>query len=163
MPFRAWGPDKGTTTCPACKYGRYQGLLYFVGNAPDRKDLKKWLIFLEQQSQKRSKYLKVYLVYGNSKNYTKASRQKELEQLGESLQLKYIALTFVPSFEDKKSEVNLNKINPKAKNTFILYQHRSIVVKFIDLQATPNNFKLLANTLDQNKSIYNGLPEPIYH
>lgn len=27
-PFHAWGPDKGTNTCPVCKYGRYHGIIY---------------------------------------------------------------------------------------------------------------------------------------
>ncbi len=162
-PFHAWGPDKGTTTCPVCKYGRYQGLLYFVGDAPNWDDIRKWLVFLEQESQQRSKYLKVYFIYGNSKNYRKADRQKELEQLGTSLRLQHLALTFVPSLSDKKSEVALNNINPSAKNTFILYQHRNIVAKFIGLEANAMNFKLITSALNQHKSEYDQLPEPIYH
>ncbi|HBR54654.1 MAG TPA: intradiol ring-cleavage dioxygenase, partial [Flavobacteriaceae bacterium] len=27
-PYHAYGPDKGTKTCPICKYGWYQGILY---------------------------------------------------------------------------------------------------------------------------------------
>lgn len=32
IPYHAWGPDAGTRTCPVCKYGWYNGILYFVGN-----------------------------------------------------------------------------------------------------------------------------------
>lgn len=32
IPFHAYGPDRGTQTCPVCKYGRYHGIIYFVGN-----------------------------------------------------------------------------------------------------------------------------------
>ena len=163
MPYHAWGPDKGTTTCPVCKYGRYHGLLYFVGDAPNWADIKKWLAFLEQESQNRSKYLKVYFVYGNPKNYSKAKRQKELAQLGAELGLQHVALTFVPSLKDQDSEVALNKINPRAANTFIIYQHRNIVAKFIALAATPANFKLMGITLNQTKSAFDQLPEPNFH
>ena len=60
-PFHAYGPDKGTKTCPICKYGWYHGILYFVGNNPNWNEIKDWLTFLETESQKREEYLKVYL------------------------------------------------------------------------------------------------------
>jgi protocatechuate 3,4-dioxygenase beta subunit len=44
-PFYAWGPDKGTKTCPVCKYGWYHGILYFIGNHPNWDEIKQWLIF----------------------------------------------------------------------------------------------------------------------
>ncbi|MBI3234629.1 MAG: intradiol ring-cleavage dioxygenase, partial [Bacteroidetes bacterium] len=99
-PYHAFGPDKGTRTCPVCKYGRFHGIVYFVGNNPNWGDIKKWLIFLEQESIKRSKYLKAYFVYGNEKDYNKSTRQKELENIGIELNLKNTALTFVPSMTD---------------------------------------------------------------
>ena len=110
IPFHAWGPDKGTRTCPVCKYGRYHGIVYFVGNNPNWDNIKKWLTFLEQESVKRSKYLKAYFVYGNENGYNKDTRTKELEKIGNELNLKNVALTFVPSMTDTESEVNLNKI-----------------------------------------------------
>ncbi len=75
IPFHAWGPDKGTRTCPVCKYGRYHGLLYFVGNNPNWEDIKKWLTFLELESASRSKYFKVYFVYGNGQEYSEAKKR----------------------------------------------------------------------------------------
>lgn len=75
-PYHAYGPDKGTRTCPVCKYGRFHGIVYFVGNHPNWADIRKWLTFLEQESVKRSKYLKAYFVYGNEKDYSKAKLQK---------------------------------------------------------------------------------------
>ncbi len=48
MPYHSYGPDKGSRACPVCKYGRYKGILYFVGNNPDWMEIKKWLaLFLE--------------------------------------------------------------------------------------------------------------------
>jgi protocatechuate 3,4-dioxygenase beta subunit len=127
IPFHAWGPDKGTRTCPVCKYGRYHGIVYFVGNNPDWADIKKWLKYLEGESIKRKKYLKAYFAYGNEKGYSKKQRQEELEKIGTELGLKNIALTYVPSMTDTESEVNLNKINPAVKNTFVIYTHHEVV------------------------------------
>ena len=160
IPFHAWGPDKGKRTCPVCKYGRYHGIIYFVGNHPDWSDIKKWLAFLEQESIARSKYLKAYFVYGNENDYSAATRQQELANIGTELNLKNIALTYVPSMTDPESEVNLNKINPAVENTFIVYRHRTIVDKFIDLKPTADNFKKIAATLDKTTSEYFHLPEP---
>jgi protocatechuate 3,4-dioxygenase, beta subunit len=160
IPYHAFGPDKGTRTCPVCKYGRFHGIVYFVGNKPDWAEIKKWLTFLEQESTKRSKYLKAYFVYGNEKDYNKDTRKKELESIGKEQNLKNIALTFVPSMGDLESEVNLNKINPNVANTFIIYRHRTIVGKFIDLPASKENFEAISNVLDKTKSEYFNLSEP---
>ena len=160
IPFHAFGPDKGTRTCPVCKYGRYHGIVYFVGNHPNWGDIKKWLIYLEQQSVARSKYLKAYFVYGNENGYNKEKRQKELEKIGNELNLKNVALTFIPSMTDTESDVNLNKINPAVENTFVIYRHITIIDKFIDLKPTADNFKIISNTLDKTKSKYFNLQEP---
>lgn len=160
IPFHAWGPDKGTRTCPVCKYGRYHGVIYFVGNNPDWNDIKKWLTFLEQESILRSKYLKAYFVYGNENNYDQTERRKELERIGNQLHITNLALTYVPSFADTESDVNLNNINPFVENTFIVYRHRSIIDKFIDLKADSENFKLISSILDKTRGENFELVEP---
>lgn len=159
-PFHAFGPDKGTRTCPVCKYGRYHGILYFVGNQPNWNEIEKWLLFLEQESIKRGKYLKVYFVYGDEKGHNKVTRQEELAQIGQKLHLKNTALTFVSSLTDKESEVNLNKINPLVENTLIIYRHRTIVDKFIDLKPTTENFRRVVSTLERTGNKYFDLKEP---
>lgn len=161
-PYHAFGPDKGATTCPVCKYGRYHGILFFVGNKPDWAGIKKWLIFLDRESINRGKYLKCFFVYGNEKNYSKNAREKELEKIGTELNLKNIALTYVPSLMDTESEVNLNKVNPALENTFIIFRQSTIIEKFIDLKATAENFKLISNTLDKTKGSYFNLSEPAH-
>jgi protocatechuate 3,4-dioxygenase, beta subunit len=160
IPYHAFGPDKGTRTCPVCKYGRFHGIVYFVGNNPNWDDIKKWLSFLEQESITRSKYLKAYFVYGNEKEYKKEARQKELEKIGTELNLKNVALTFVPSMTDTESEVNLNKINSSVENTFVIFKHRTIIDKFINFKATTENFKIISSTLDKTKGDYFNLVEP---
>lgn len=160
MPYHAFGPDKGTRTCPVCKYGRYHGIVYFVGNNPNWEEIKKWLKQLDKESISREKYLKAYLVYGNSMNYSKQTRQAELEKIGKELGLQKTALTFVPSFTDIESEAHLNKINPDIENTFVIYRHRTIVNKFINLKPTKDNFNKISEVLNQTKSEFFDLPEP---
>lgn len=159
-PFHAYGADKGTKTCPICKYGWYHGILYFVGNKPNWKEVKDWLIFLDSESKKREKYLKVYFIYGNEFNYNKNNRIQELEKLGTELELKYVALTFVPSFDDKNSEVHLNKINPNAINTFLIYKRSTIIDKYVNLKPNKQNFNKITKTLDESANEYFKLSRP---
>ncbi|CAN5450415.1 hypothetical protein BH11BAC3_BH11BAC3_42120 [soil metagenome] len=70
------------------------------------------------------------------------------------LNLKNIALTFVPSFSDSASDAVLNKINPDVANTFIIYRNSTIIDKFVNINPTPENFSLLAKELDTNKGGY---------
>jgi len=159
VPYHAWGPDKGTKTCPICKYGWYHGILYFVGNNPNWDEIKKWLAFLEMESEKREKYLKVYFVYANEKGYSKLDRDTELAKLGNELKLEKIALTFVPTFSDNQSEIDLNKINQEVENTIIVYKRSRIVDKFINLKPTQDNFNLINKRLDQTINEYFALPK----
>jgi protocatechuate 3,4-dioxygenase, beta subunit len=151
-PMHAWGPDKGTETCPVCKYGRYHGILYFVGNRPNWSDIKKWLLFFEQVSQVRGKYLKVYFVFGQEESYSYSSRKQQLERLGAELNIKQVALTFVPSLKDHKSEVDLNKINPDVEGTIVVYRNRTVIEKYVNLAPTAPNFKVIEKLLETTKT-----------
>ncbi len=158
-PFHAWGEDKGTKTCPICKYGWYHGILYFVGNNPDWTEIKQWLNFLEAESRKREKRLKVYFIYGNETAYDKSDRESELEKIGKELQLEKVALTFVPSFSDKDSDVYLNRINSNTNNTFLIYKRSRVIDKFINLKPNQENFSLISKRLDQSINEYFDVPK----
>ena len=162
IPYHAFGPDKGTRTCPVCKYGRYHGIIYFVGDNPNWDEIKKWLRFLDNESIARDKYLKAYFVFGSSKNYDKQARQTVLENIGNELGLQKIALTYVPSFADTESEAHLNNINAAVENTLIIYRYRTIVDKYVNLKPTAENFITISSALDKTKSDYFELPEPMH-
>jgi protocatechuate 3,4-dioxygenase beta subunit len=162
-PFHAFGPDKGTRTCPVCKYGRYHGVVIYVGNRPNWVNIEKWLKFLDDQSIYREQYLKAYFVYGNEINYDFSGRKIELEKLGSKLNLQKTALTFVPSFRDMESEVNLNRINPEVENTIIIYKNRNIREKFVNLDPTPQNMFVLKNLFDKTEGDFFFLEEPSQH
>ncbi len=158
-PFHAFGPDIGSKTCPVCKYGRYHGLLYFVGEQSNWSDIEKWLVFLEDESIARNNLLKVYFVYGNPHLYDRENRNQELAEIGERLGLLNVALTHVPSFQDQSSEVHRNEISPHVKNTFIIYRQRNIVDKYVNLFPTEENFKKISTVLDATTSPYFEFPE----
>ncbi len=160
IPNHAWGPDKGKQTCPICKYGWYNGILFFVGNRPDQTAIAKWLQFLEVESRLREDLLKVYFILGNEKGYDHATREAELAQLGASLGLEHVALTFVPSLADTASEVHLNHIDPDVANTFVLYKRSRVIGTFTDLEPTEASFAMIRERLDASVNAYFDLPKP---
>jgi protocatechuate 3,4-dioxygenase, beta subunit len=153
-PYHAWGPDKGSRACPICKYGRYHGILFFVGNKPNWGEIKQWLVFLEKESIKRDKYLKVYFIYGNSAAYNKQSRQEELQKLGQELNIVKTALTYVPSFSDTESDMYLTKIDENNANTFLLYKRSNVIGTYINLNPNQENFNMLLKKLDETINEY---------
>ncbi len=157
IPYHAYGPDKGSRACPVCKYGRYHGVIFFTGNQPNWPSIQQWLQFLERSAEQYKDSLKTYFVYGNERDYSATARQQLLESLGKELKLQRTALTYVPSMHDEETEVYLNEIDPNVENTIIIYKHRRIVGKFINLSPTENNFKKIQSVIETSKGRYFGL------
>lgn len=140
-PQHAWGPDQGTRACPVCRYGHNFGILYFVGSCADWDDVKSWLCYFEQLSLENDTTLKVFMIYGNEVNYTAEQRERELAQLGKELALQKVALTWVPAFGDKKSEIDFLQIDPELSNTILVYYRSTVIAKYLNLEARDSNFK----------------------
>ncbi|WP_333879135.1 dioxygenase family protein [Flavobacterium sp.] len=160
MPYHFFGPDRGTRACPVCRYGRYHGLVYFVSEKSSLDEIKKWLVFLDQQSVIRKHYLKAYLVYVGSRRYSKDVSEKMLQEWGQMLRLQHVALTYVPSFNDEDTEMHRNKINPSVESTIVLFKHRTIVDKWINLKPSPENFDTVIQAIVNSKGNFFDLPEP---
>lgn len=99
-------------------------------------------------------------MYGSQNTANRNEQQTTLEKIGKELNIRHTALTYVPSWNDKASDMNLNKINPDVENTFIVYKQRNIVDKFINLKPTEENFVSIKKTLNRTQSNYLLLPEP---
>lgn len=140
-PTHVWGPDKGTRTCPVCKYGRYFGIIFFIGPTTNTVTLRKWLTFFERQSVTRGSRLKVYVV-------GQQQQASELKRLGEEGRLTKVALTYVPAFADVSSDAYLNKINAGAESTLVMYRNRTIVEKFVNLPFTASSLQVIERVLD---------------
>lgn len=144
-PYHAWGPDRGAKACPVCKYGRNFGILYFVRKTDRLDEVEKWLSFLEKLSQEKGDQLKVYMITEAGEEWEK--KKQALERLGRELNIRRLALTMVPAFADRESEVNLNRIDPKAVSTFFVYKGRVIIDKYENLDPTEADFQKLTRKL----------------
>jgi protocatechuate 3,4-dioxygenase beta subunit len=158
-PRHAWGPDKGTSTCPVCKYGWYHGVLYFVAKDANWNDIKAWLKFFEAESAARQDRLTVYFVYADPRGYSATARERELATLGRELGLEHVALTFVPSVTDEDSDVALNRVNPDVGSTMVLYRRSRVIGTMLDAKPTQENFSQLRERLDRTRNEYFDVPK----
>ncbi|HZH95776.1 MAG TPA: hypothetical protein VEY06_07825, partial [Flavisolibacter sp.] len=149
-PQHVAGPDKGSHACPMCKYGYHPGVIVFLNTDTDWKNVTAVCKRLEDESVKRrSKNFKAYLVYTNPAKLPTAELENQLTKFAGSLAIKNMAITYVPSINDERTEMNLNRINPKTKNTIIVYNNRGVFDKFVDFTPTDKNFKLLFNSVEE--------------
>ena len=152
-PQHVWGPDRGTHACPMCKYGYIQGVLYWVSSDDHWDEVKKWARFLDEESQKRGTgRFKAYLIYTNPNLKPLKDVEKQLTLLAQELSLRQIAVTYVPSPTDSATAV-LNKINPGARNTVIVYKKRRVFDKLINCEPNESNLKRLLASVDSAEKL----------
>ncbi len=150
IPQHIAGPDKGSHACPMCKYGYHPGVLVFLNTDNDWENVIAICKRLEEESIKRkAQKFKAYLIYTNPAKLPIKDLESKLEKFARSLSIKSMAITYVPSINDKKTEMNLNKINPKTKTTIIVYNNRMVFDKFVDFIPTGKNFNLLFNSVEE--------------
>jgi protocatechuate 3,4-dioxygenase beta subunit len=115
---------------------------------------------LEEESIKRkAQRFKAYLVYTNPSKLSVKEIESKLEKFANGLSIENMAITYVPSIDDKKTEMNLNKINPKTRNTIIVYNRRVVFDKYIDFIPTEKNFNSLFNSVEEAGKSKVKLPE----
>lgn len=142
-PYHAWGNDKGTRTCPVCKYGQKKGILHFTDLPPGTDEVEKWARLYEKLSVENQGNLKVYIIAAGGNEQIEA-----FENLGRKLGIKHIALTVVPSFDNIGSEVDLNRISTGVTTTIVMYENSRITHKLIDVKPTSQTVDEIKREMD---------------
>lgn len=149
-PQHAWGPDKGSHACPMCKYGYRPGVMFWVSSDANMGQVEQWASWLEALSAERGdENFKAYLIYTNPGALSREQLETKLAALGRKLDLKRVAVTYVPSVTDTSTDTHLNRINPAAENTVIVYNNRKVVDKFVNLGFTEQNARLLKKAVER--------------
>jgi protocatechuate 3,4-dioxygenase, beta subunit len=149
-PQHAWGPDKGSHACPMCKYGYQPGVLFWVNSDANPQQVEKWAKWLEDLSVSLGdKNFKAYLIYTNPQKLSREQLETKLAAFGQKLNLKKIAVTYVPSADDKATYTYLNRINPETENTFIVYNNRKVADKFVNFEFNEQNIALLKASVER--------------
>lgn len=143
-PYHVSGRDKGTHTCPMCKYGaKTDGLMVWIND--DLKNYEKLLSFLEAQYlTKNANNWKTFIVFMNPKHENESLLKQKLTDYTKKLDLKNIAFTFISSPTDAET-AGVYEINPKVRNTIFAYKKRVITKKFVNFDTDNENFSSLLN------------------
>lgn len=141
-PIHVSGVDKGSKTCPMCKYGaKTDGLMIWINE--DLKTYETLLTFLEAQYlTKDAKKWKTFVMFMNPKQENVQHLKEKLKSFSEKLGLTNVAFTFITSPTDKET-AGVYAINPKARNTIFAYKKRVIVKKFVNFDPHKENFSTL--------------------
>jgi protocatechuate 3,4-dioxygenase beta subunit len=131
-PQHVAGPDKGTHTCPVCKYGARPAVQIHVNaDSANAAALAEKLDHLVA-SVPKERELVGFVVYVNGE-------PARLQKLASIRKIRNIGLAYLKDGKDfgpdHQSVYTLYKINPAAKNTVIVYKDMKVVANFVDLDA----------------------------
>jgi len=131
-PAHVSGPDKGTNTCPVCKYGTLPAVQVWV-NGDDESNVKSVLSSLETRVAQSKHKLKAFVILmsGSDTDALKSKWQGQSQKVA-------IAVIGKDSEAAKNYEVNL-----AAKNTVFVYRDMKLKSKFVDLKADKAGLKAL--------------------
>lgn len=131
-PMHIWGPDKGTKTCPMCKYGvRSKGVMIWVNRDLDKLGVVAQRLEAEMK-QKGMNEARTFIIYTNPERKSKTEVEQLLNNFAQKNKLKNVALTYVPHVSDRATAF-LYRINPLVSNTFIVYNKRVTTGNFVNL------------------------------
>ena len=147
-PRHVTGPDRGTTTCPMCKYGMGSGVLVWV-NGDDRDNVVRIAAALDREIARRGPdRFRAFVVDMNPDGVSRKEIEQRLIELEASQRLHHVALAYVPSPTDAKSS-RLYRINPNraVRNTVLVYRRRRVTARFVNLEATPAGVRPLLQAI----------------
>ena len=150
--YDAWhvtGPDKGTETCPVCKYFNRPMVQVFVGKDTDDNilALAQVLNRAMKTHNKAPNDFRAFMLWPAKENQAKALRVK-LTALGDRSQSPLVAMMHIDSKADAFKSYKF-PVKGNQKNMVLVYVKRRVVQKFIDFKATPENIQKLEKAIDQ--------------
>lgn len=141
-PKHLTGADAGKYACPMCKYGLGQGIMLWT-NSDDFNQLTGWVKKLDSKMKMMGeKKLRVFIVYTNPQKENAATVEEKLNEWLMPLRLEKVAVVYLPSVNDVKSNAAAYHINPDVINTMFVYRQRKVIEKYI-------NAELNDETLDE--------------
>jgi protocatechuate 3,4-dioxygenase beta subunit len=134
-PQHVTGPDKGTATCPVCKYPRNPAVQAWI-NTDDEKNVAALVDALEKASKKHAdKTLKAFVVFVNANRESADVLKARLAKLGEKHNIQHVALAFLPGPDDPAVKGYGVNTDPKVRNTIFVYRNRTVAAKMVNFVA----------------------------
>ncbi|MEP6514202.1 MAG: hypothetical protein ABJA79_10045, partial [Parafilimonas sp.] len=136
-PYHITGPDKGTKTCPMCKYGRGQGIMVWW-NSEDIRPFMQMMQRMDVKIQQSGfQKLRVFGIYMNPGKESIERVKQRMQSWIDIYGFQNVAILCIPSPSDSAT-AELYHINPspEIENTIFIYKQRRVADKFINYNAT---------------------------
>jgi protocatechuate 3,4-dioxygenase beta subunit len=134
-PTHVTGADKGTNTCPVCKYGATPAVQVWI-NDDSPENVAKIASELEKVMEHHgAKTFKAFVIDVNPKGLPSKAVAQQLQNLAEKNHLKNVAFTYLSSPKDEAvAEYKINT-SPEIRNTVLVYVNRKVAKNFVNLKA----------------------------
>jgi len=139
-PTHLWGPDKGTNTCPVCKYGMLPAVQVWIQGEPDASTTALALHLEKATSKYASDKFKVFFVFIPAAGASETGYNTALQNWAQKSQLKNVAVTILNK-ESKSAHADY-KINSKVKSTVLVYSRLTIRSSFVNVSKAADMKKL---------------------
>lgn len=130
------GPDKGTDTCPPCKYGNRPAVMVWV-NTDDTENITRLSRALST-GVNNNEDLKAFMIFMANCEMCVESFQ----QIGKETRYTNIGMAHVMKTDAAVKNYKINT-DSSVKNTVLVYKNRQVVEKFVNFEATPENVQKL--------------------
>lgn len=131
-PMHVAGPDKGTDTCPPCKYGNRPAVQIWV-NQDSEENIAGLAKHLNKQVANSDEDLKGFMIM-LTKCEACVDASKMFAGKAEKMGMKNIGIAHL-SNQDKAVKNYKVNIDSEVKNTVFVYVNRKVVKKFVNLKA----------------------------
>ncbi len=140
-PSHVSGADKGTNTCPVCKYGNTPAVQVWINN-DNWENATKIAKTLDERMSKANgsatkPALKAFVVFvqpSDSETSDSKAFAKKLSDVAESNHFENVALAYVPSGDAAVKGYRIN-LDTQVQNTVFVYKNRKVMAKFVNLKA----------------------------
>jgi len=148
-PTHVTGPDKGTATCPVCKYPRNPAVQVWV-HTDDEKNVTAIAKELENIARSHSEAkFKPFVVFVNAKREDGEALGARLQELGTRLGLEHVALAYLPGPDHPAVKGYGINTDPSVKNTVFVYKNRTVEAKFVNLKGDQKGLTALRQAVNK--------------
>jgi len=136
-PHHVSGPDKGTDTCPVCKYGNRPAVQVWV-NGDEPENVIAIANDLDKKMATSNAEFRAFVVY-----LTHCEKCVEMTStLASKVKGSKVAMTHLPINSESVKDYKVNT-STDVKNTVFVYKNRKVVAKFVNLKGDAAGLKSL--------------------
>lgn len=148
-PTHVTGPDKGTQTCPICRYPTNPAVQIWINGDSD-KNVAALVSALEKDTRQNARArLKAFVVLINTRHEPASALAKRAAAIGAETKARNVSIVYLPGPNDEAIKEYAINTDPQVKNTVFVYKDRTVSSKFVNLTADAGGIARLNEAIHQ--------------